>query len=52
MIDEGEGYADAHEFRVADERFWTGYIDELRERLDDPDFALEDDTFGSFSDFG
>ncbi len=43
-IDEGEGYADAHEFRVAHERFWNGYIDELRERLDDPDFALEDDT--------
>ena len=29
-IDEGEGYANAHEFRVAHERFWNGYIDELR----------------------
>ena len=43
-IDEGEGYADAHDFRVAHERFWNGYIDELRERLGDPDFALGDDT--------
>ena len=43
-IDEGEGYADAHEFRVAHERFWNGYIDELRDRLGDPEFALDDDT--------
>jgi uncharacterized protein YhfF len=43
-IDEGEGYADAHEFRVAHERFWNGYIDELRDRLGDPNFALDDDT--------
>ena len=43
-IDEGEGYADAHDFRVAHERFWNGYIDELRERLGDPGFALDDDT--------
>ena len=43
-IDEGEGYADAHAFRVAHERFWNGYIDELRDRLGDPDFALDDDT--------
>jgi uncharacterized protein YhfF len=43
-IDEGEGYADAHEFRVAHERFWNGYIGELRERLGDPEFELDDDT--------
>jgi uncharacterized protein YhfF len=43
-IDEGEGYADAHEFRVAHERFWNGYIDDLRDRLDDPEFELDDDT--------
>jgi uncharacterized protein YhfF len=43
-IDEGEGYADAHEFRVAHERFWNGYIDEIRDRLGDPGFALDDDT--------
>ena len=43
-IDEGEGYADANEFRVAHERFWNGYIDELRDRLGDPEFELDDDT--------
>ena len=43
-IDEGEGYADAHEFRVAHERFWNGYIDEIRDRLGDPEFKLDDDT--------
>jgi uncharacterized protein YhfF len=43
-IDEGEGYANTHEFRVAHERFWNGYIDELRDRLDDPNFAIDDDT--------
>ena len=43
-IDEGEGYADAHEFRVAHERFWNGYIDELRDRLGDAKFELDDDT--------
>ena len=43
-IDEGEGYADAHEFRVAHERFWNGYIDDLRASLGDPEFALDDDT--------
>ena len=29
-IDEGEGYANTHEFRVAHERFWNGYLDALR----------------------
>ena len=43
-IDEGEGYADAAEFRVAHERFWNGYLDELRTRLGDPTFRLDDDT--------
>jgi uncharacterized protein YhfF len=43
-IDEGEGYADTHEFRVAHERFWNGYIDELRDRLGDPNFEIDDDT--------
>lgn len=43
-IDEGEGYANAIEFRVAHERFWNGYLDELRARLGDPAFALNDDT--------
>jgi uncharacterized protein YhfF/GNAT superfamily N-acetyltransferase len=43
-IDEGEGYANAHEFRVAHERFWNGYLDDLRERLGEPGFAITDDT--------
>ena len=43
-IDEGEGYADAHEFRVAHERFWNGYLDDLRSTLGDPTFVLDDDT--------
>jgi len=43
-IDEGGGYADAHEFRVAHERFWNGYLDEIRDRLGDPEFELDDDT--------
>ena len=43
-IDEGEGYANAAEFRVAHERFWNGYIDELRDRLGDPAFGIDDDT--------
>jgi uncharacterized protein YhfF len=43
-IDEGEGYADAVEFRVAHERFWNSYIDDLRAGLGDPSFALTDDT--------
>jgi uncharacterized protein YhfF len=43
-IDEGEGYANAAEFRVAHERFWNGYIDELRARLGDPAFSVDDDT--------
>jgi uncharacterized protein YhfF len=42
-IDEGEGYADAAAFRVSHERFWNGYIDELRASIG-PDFALDDDT--------
>lgn len=43
-IDEGEGYANAAEFRIAHERFWNGYIDDLRATLGDPGFALDDDT--------
>jgi uncharacterized protein YhfF len=43
-IDEGEGYTDAAEFRVAHERFWNGYLDDLRTRLGNPDFVLDDDT--------
>ncbi len=43
-IDEGEGYADAHAFRDAHERFWNGYLDDLRSTLGDPEFVLDDDT--------
>jgi uncharacterized protein YhfF/ribosomal protein S18 acetylase RimI-like enzyme len=43
-IDEGEGYANAAEFRVAHERFWNGYLDDLRARLGDPSFAITGDT--------
>ena len=42
-IDEGEGYADAAAFRVSHERFWNGYIDDLRRSIG-PDFAIDDDT--------
>jgi uncharacterized protein YhfF len=42
-IDEGEGYANAAEFRIAHERFWNGYIDDLRGRIG-ADFTIEDDT--------
>ena len=42
-IDEGEGYADAAAFRVAHERFWNAYIDDLRTRIG-PGFTIDDDT--------
>ncbi len=42
-IDEGEKYRNATEFRVAHERFWTRYIDDLRRTIT-PDFAIDDDT--------
>ncbi len=42
-IDEGEGYANAAEFRASHERFWNGYLDDLRERID-PGFTIDDDT--------
>ncbi len=43
-IDEGEGYADATDFRVAHERFWAGMLGELRAGLHDPSFDVTDDT--------
>jgi uncharacterized protein YhfF len=43
-IDEGEGYANAAEFRVAHEGYWNSYIDQVRSKLGDPTFALGDDT--------
>lgn len=43
-IDEGEGYANAHEFRVAHEAFWNGYLEEVRAGLGDLTFTIDDDT--------
>jgi uncharacterized protein YhfF len=42
--DEGEGFANAVDWRAAHERFLGSYLDELRERLGDPDWSLTDDT--------
>jgi uncharacterized protein YhfF len=44
-IDEGEGFADAADWRQAHERFWRGYLDDLRSRLGDPDFDIGGSTF-------
>jgi uncharacterized protein YhfF len=41
---EGEGFADAAAWRAAHERFFRGYLTQLRERLDDPVWDLDDDT--------
>ncbi len=43
-IDEGEGYANTTEFRVAHESYWGSSIDDLRVRLADPMFEITDDT--------
>jgi len=42
--DEGEGFTDARHWREAHERFWGSYVEELRDRLGQPDWALSDDT--------
>ena len=42
--DEGEGFANAAEWREAHERFWRPGLDQLRERLGDPDWTLTYDT--------
>ncbi|HEX7196956.1 MAG TPA: ASCH domain-containing protein [Candidatus Limnocylindria bacterium] len=42
--DEGEGFTDARHWREAHERFWNSYADELRSRLERPDWSLSDDT--------
>ncbi len=41
---EGEGFRDARDWRVAHERFWGSYLDDLRRDLGDPSFALTDST--------
>ncbi|MEO8437852.1 MAG: ASCH domain-containing protein [Chloroflexota bacterium] len=43
-IAEGEGFADATDWRIAHERFWRSYLDELRTRLGDPTFEITDST--------
>jgi uncharacterized protein YhfF len=43
-IDEGEGFASVAEWRAAHERFWNGYIEDIRAGIGDPTFALTDDT--------
>lgn len=43
-IDEGEGYANSAEFRAAHERYWNGYLDQIRADLGDPTWELTDDT--------
>jgi hypothetical protein len=39
-----QGFADAADWRAAHERFWNGYLDEIRERLGDPGWSLTDAT--------
>ncbi|HEY7451728.1 MAG TPA: ASCH domain-containing protein [Candidatus Limnocylindria bacterium] len=43
-IDEGEGFETVADWREAHERFWGGYLDEIRRDLGDPDWQLTDDT--------
>lgn len=42
--DEGEGFADAADWRVAHDRYFGTHLEELRERLGDPGWMLDDDT--------
>lgn len=43
-IDEGEGFADAAHWRSAHETFFSSYLSEIRARLGNPGWALDDDT--------
>jgi uncharacterized protein YhfF len=43
-LDEGEGFESVLDWRDAHERFWSSYADELRERLGDPGWTLDQDT--------
>jgi uncharacterized protein YhfF len=42
--DEGEGFADAAEWRAAHEGYFGSHLEELRDRLGDPGWSLDDDT--------
>lgn len=41
---EGEGFADTADWRIAHERFWNGYLAEIRSSVGDPGFTLSDTT--------
>lgn len=41
---EGEGFADAADWRSAHERFWGSYLEDVRRDLGDPSFSLSDST--------
>jgi uncharacterized protein YhfF len=43
-LDEGEGDADVASWRAGHERFWRSYLPDLRKRLGDPAFDIDDDT--------
>lgn len=43
-IDEGEGFADARHWRTVHETYFGSYLSELRDRLGDPQWSLDDDT--------
>jgi uncharacterized protein YhfF len=42
--DEGEGFETVQDWREAHERFFGGYIDDIRADLADPAWKLDDDT--------
>ncbi|HSX02430.1 MAG TPA: YdeI/OmpD-associated family protein [Candidatus Saccharimonadia bacterium] len=42
--DEGEGFSSVADWRGEHECFWNAYIDDLRQRLYDPDWRITDDT--------
>lgn len=42
--DEGEGFASVADWRGAHDRFWRGYVNEIRDYLRDPTWDVDDDT--------
>jgi uncharacterized protein YhfF len=42
--DEGEGFVSVAEWRQAHERFFGGYLEEIRAGLGDPGWTIDDDT--------
>ena len=43
-IDEGEGFQSVADWRAAHERFFGGYLEEIRAGIGDSSFDLNDDT--------